>query len=214
MVRTRLKGQRPRLVVTLTGGIGSGKTTVSSLFSQLGVPLVDTDLLARELVEPGTPALKEITQAFGSDVVSPDGTLNRAALREKVFADATVRKRLESILHPRIRKLTRQRLAGIDAPYAIVVIPLLLETGMANPGDRVLVVDVSESVQIERVLARDGVDETQVRGILRAQCDRQRRLKAADDVIENSGSEQALRSKVEELHNKYLAMAQKRGQES
>ena len=201
----------PKLIVTLTGGIGSGKTTVSTLFSQLGVPLVDTDLLSRELVEPGAPALNEIRQTFGSDVVNPDGTLNRPALREKVFADTAARKQLESILHPRIRKLTRERLAGIDAPYAIVVIPLLLETGMDNPGDRILVVDVSESVQIARVLARDGVDEVQVRGILRAQCDRQRRLNAADEVIENNGSEEDLRGKVEQLHNKYLAMAQKRG---
>ena len=197
------------LLITLTGGIGSGKTVVSRRFEMLGVPVVDTDLLARELVEPGQPALEAIRQQFGDEVVSSDGSLNRAELRKKVFSAPALRKQLEAILHPRIRQLTLERLNELDAPYAIVVIPLLLESGMPNPGDRTLVVDVSETLQIERVQTRDGVSRQQAESILQVQAGRQERLNVADDVIENETTRQTIEEQVDRLHQKYLTLAQK-----
>ncbi len=195
-------------VIGLTGGVGSGTTTVSNRFAQrYGVPVVDTDVLARELVEPGQPALTEIAAYFGLDCLDEGGRLHRARLRERVFADTDGRRRLEAILHPRIRCLVRERVAALSAPYCLVVIPLLAETGMTDMVNRVLVVDVPESEQIRRVMARDHVDETQARRILAAQADRAERLALADDVLENAGDLEALDRRIAALHRHYLALA-------
>lgn len=205
-----MSAKRP-YIVGLTGGIGSGKSAASRCFVRLGVPVIDADRVAREVVEPGQPALAEIAAAFGADLVRPDGTLDRARLREQVFADPDARRRLEAILHPRIRARTRERLAGLpaDTPYAVCVIPLLFETGQQDTVDRVLVVEAGEAVRIARVTGRDGVTEAQVRRILAAQCPAEVRAAGADDLIVNEGSESELAAKVSALHEKYLALARR-----
>ena len=195
------------LRIGLTGGIGCGKTIVAELFAEQGVPVIDADQLAREVVAPGEPALGEIRQRFGDDMLLPDGQLDRGRLRKIIFQDAQARLDLEAILHPRIRELMQQRLAALDAPYAILSIPLLLETGQQQTVERILVVDCPPDVQIRRVCARDGVDPQQARGILHAQCSRQDRLSAADDVIDNGGPQNQLREQVLRLHHKYLGLA-------
>lgn len=195
------------LVIGLTGGIGSGKTAVSDRFAQWGAPIVDTDLLARELVEPGQPALMDIAAEFGPDCLDGDGRLHRARLRERVFADPAGRRRLEAILHPRIRALARARIARLTAPYCLLVIPLLAETGMTDLVDRVLVVDAPEAERIRRVMARDGIDEAQARRILAAQADRDQRLALADEIVENAGDLAALDQRVAALHRHYLTLA-------
>jgi dephospho-CoA kinase len=191
------------LVVGLTGGIGSGKTAVSARFAGHGVPVIDTDLLARELVEPGQPALAEIVDRFGSDCLDRNGCLRRARLRERVFADVSGRRQLEAILHPRIRALVRERVAALAASYCLVVIPLLAETGMTDLVDRVLVVDVPEAEQIRRVMARDRIDAEQVRRILAAQARRDQRLALADEILDNSGPLDELDRRVAALHRHY-----------
>jgi dephospho-CoA kinase len=198
------------LIVGLTGGIGSGKTTVSDRFAHCNVPIIDTDLLARELVEPGQPALAEITTAFGSDCLDEAGRLDRTRLRERVFADAEGRKRLEAILHPRIRILARQRIANLTSPYCLLVIPLLAETGMTDLIDRVLVVDAPEAEQLRRVMVRDRSGEEQARRILTAQASREQRLALANEVVENSGDFADLDRQVAALHQRYLALAHAR----
>jgi dephospho-CoA kinase len=195
------------LVVGLTGGIGSGKTTVSDQFAQWGIPVIDTDLLARELVEPGQPALAEIAVEFGTDCLDDQGRLDRARLREQVFADDAGRRRLEAILHPRIRAMARQRIATLQAPYCLLVIPLLVETGMTDLVDRVLVVDVPEAEQIRRVMARDRIDEAQARRILAAQASRDQRLSLADEVVKNFGNFAKLELQIADLHRRYLRLA-------
>ena len=195
------------LVVGLTGGIGSGKTAVSDRFAQRGVPVIDTDLLARELVEPGQPALAAIVAEFGPDCIDDRGRLRRAELRERVFADPVGRQRLEAILHPRIRALARERIAALRAPYCLVVIPLLAETGMIDLVDRVLVVDVPEAEQIHRVMARDRLDETQARRILAVQAQRAQRLALADEILDNAGDFEHLDRQVIDLHQRYSILA-------
>jgi dephospho-CoA kinase len=199
------------LVIGLTGGIGSGKSAVSRCFERLGVPVIDADQVAREVVEPGQPALAEIATAFGADLIQADGSLDRAHLRERVFADPDARRHLEGILHPRIRAGMREQLAALpaDTPYAVFVIPLLFETGQQDTVDRVLVVAAAETVRIARVTGRDGVAEDQVRRILAAQCSAQDRAAGADDLISNEGSESELAAKVAALHEKYLALARR-----
>jgi dephospho-CoA kinase len=199
------------LVIGLTGGIGSGKSAASRRFEALGVPIVDADQVAREVVDPGEPALSEIVASFGADLVRADGTLDRARLRERVFADPDARRRLEAILHPRIRARMSERLAGLpaDTPYAVCVIPLLFETSQRDLADRVLVVEAAESVRVARVTGRDGVSEEQVRRILDAQCPAEVRAAGADDLIVNEGSESELAAKVSALHEKYLALARR-----
>jgi dephospho-CoA kinase len=192
------------LVVGLTGGIGSGKTAVSDRFAHYGVPVIDTDLIARELVEPGQPALAEIAAEFGPECLDNEGRLNRAHLRQRVFADEADRRRLEAILHPRIRAVARERIAALTTPYCLLVIPLLAETGMTDLVDRVLVVDVSEAEQTRRVMARDRIDETQARRILVAQASRSQRLALADEVVENSGDFASLDQQIAKLHRHYL----------
>lgn len=194
-------------VVGITGGIGSGKTAVSDRFEALGIRVVDADLASRWVVEPGRPALARIAEHFGDDVLAADGTLDRAALRRLVFADPEARQWLEALLHPLIAQEIRAALAAAESPYAILVSPLLLESGQTEFVDRVLVVDVPESVQIERTMARDDNDEAQVRSIIAVQIDRSARLEGADDVIENDGGLDALDVRVAELHHRYLELA-------
>lgn len=195
------------LLIGLTGGIGCGKTAVAELFAEQGVPVIDADQVAREVVAPGEAALKELCRHFGDDVLLADGRLDRGRLREIVFHDQQARLELEAILHPRIRKQMQQQLADLVAPYAILAIPLLLETGQQELVDRILVVDCPPDQQIRRVCTRDGGSPSQARGILRAQCSRQDRLSAADDIIDNAGPQTQLRPQVLQLHRKYLALA-------
>lgn len=195
------------LVIGLTGGIGCGKSAVSDLFAGLGVPVIDADVVAREVVEPGRPALEEIARRFGPETLLADGQLNRKRLRKLIFGDIQARKDLEAILHPRIRRSMQEQLRQLHSPYVILSIPLLLETGQENTVDRLLVVDCSPELQIDRICARDGAAPDQAREILRAQCSRRDRLNAADDVIENNDSLEALEQKVRSLHGKYLALS-------
>jgi dephospho-CoA kinase len=194
--------------VGLTGGIGSGKSTVADYFAAHGVPVIDTDVIARDLTAPGGTALEAIRAGFGEAVMQADGTLDRAALRRRVFADTASRRQLEAILHPRIRLVVEHTLATLTAPYALIVIPLLVETGgYRDLLSRVLLVDCPENLQIERVIARSGFTRDEVMAILAAQSSRAERLAVADDVIVNSNSPEALRAQVATLHQRYLALA-------
>lgn len=195
------------LVVGLTGGIASGKSEAARHFARLGTAVIDADQIARELVEPGQPALAEIVTAFGENLLLSDGSLDRAALGDRVFADPAARRRLEALLHPRIRTEMQHRLAATQAPYAILVIPLLVETGMTDLVDRVLVIDAPESLQRARLHARDKHDAQRIEQILAAQTDRNTRLAAADDVIRNDQDLEQLHLAVEALHQQYLALA-------
>ena len=195
------------LIVGLTGGIGSGKSTVADMFAKRGVPVIDTDVIAREVVAPGTEGLDEVVAAFGSDVLTAGGELDRRRLRERVFGDVSARHRLEAILHPRIENRVRQALAKLDAPYAIVVIPLLAETGGYPFIEHVLVVDTSREEQIRRTMARDGVDRDTVERILAAQADRESRLALADDIIDGELPLSGLEEQVALLDQRYREMA-------
>jgi dephospho-CoA kinase len=194
-------------IIGLTGGIGSGKSTVARRLASLGAPVIDADLLARELVAPGQPALAEIVQAFGPEIVTASGALDRPTLRQRIFSHPTERRRLESILHPRIRTAMQAQLRTFDVPYAVLMIPLLLETGQQNMCHRVLVVDVPEWLQIERVSRRDGHTIEDVRAVLRTQCSREQRLAAADDLIDNSKDLAHLIAQTDALHQQYLSLA-------
>ncbi|MES9844222.1 MAG: dephospho-CoA kinase [Candidatus Sedimenticola sp. 6PFRAG5] len=196
------------LTVGLTGGIGSGKSAVTRLFEDLGVPVIDADQASREVVKPGQPALQQLAQRFGDQIIDSRGELLRKALREIVFTDVQARKDLEAILHPLIRQRIDQQLGELSDPYAVLAIPLLIETGASYQVDRILVVDCSASEQIRRVSNRDGVSEAQVEAILATQASREQRLKAADDVIENSGTIEELKPRVAALHRKYLELAE------
>lgn len=193
-------------ILGLTGGIGSGKSAAAQCFIDLGVHLVDADHAARWVVEPGRPALAQIAEHFGASVLQADGTLNRSALRELIFKDPQQRVWLESLLHPLIREEIRQYLARAESAYAILVSPLLLETSQHQMVQRVLVIDVPESVQIERTVLRDKTNEQQVRAILKAQASRDERLSRADDVIVNDRDPAWLKSEVERLHHFYLTL--------
>lgn len=195
------------LLIALTGGIASGKSAVADRFAALGVPVLDTDQIARDIVEPGTPALKKIVDAFGSEVLDADGKLDRRRMRERVFANAEERARLEAITHPAIREELARRSAQAGGSYQIHVIPLLVETQRAKEYDRVLLVDCPEEDQINRLIARDGPTEEQAHAILAAQATREQRLAAADDVIVNAGTLEDLQRFVEALHRKYLSLA-------
>jgi dephospho-CoA kinase len=195
------------LVVGLTGGIGSGKTAVSDRFAERGVTVVDADQASRAVVEPGRDALARIAEHFGDDVIAADGTLDRARLRSRVFEDADERRWLEALLHPLIGAEIEAQLAAADSAYAMLVSPLLIESGQVRFVDRILVVDVPEDVQIERTCARDDNDEAQVRAIMAAQASREDRLARADDVVDNDGPIRALDEQVERLHRRYLALA-------
>ncbi|MBD8119934.1 dephospho-CoA kinase [Pseudomonas lutea] len=193
-------------ILGLTGGIGSGKSAAAQCFVDLGVHLVDADDAARWVVEPGRPALAQIAEHFGAGVLQADGTLNRSALRELIFKDPQQRVWLEGLLHPLIREEIRQYLARAESAYAILVSPLLLETSQHQMVQRVLVIDVLESVQIERTVLRDRTNEEQVRAILKAQASRKERLSRTDDVIVNDRDPAWLKSEVERLHHFYLTL--------
>jgi dephospho-CoA kinase len=197
----------PRLTVGLTGGIASGKSLVGAMFVKLGAALVDTDIVAREVVAPGEPGLTAVSAEFGPGILTTTGELNRPALRALVFADDAKRRALESILHPLIRRRTLAKLAELTAPYAIVVVPLLIETTFSELVDRILVVDCPESAQLERLMRRDAIPRMEALAMLRAQVDRATRLKAAHDVIDNSGTPETTRRHVELLHRRYLDLA-------
>lgn len=195
------------LRVGLTGGIGSGKSTVCRLFADLGVPVVDADLIARQLLDVGSEALAAIVQKFGADILSDDGSLNRALLRKRVFADAQKRQQLDAIMHPRIYAAIETEVSQLRADYCVIAIPLLVETGKTGIVDRVLVVDCPESMQLQRVTARDHIDTQQAAAMIASQAGRRRRLDAADDVIDNSNPLSQLAEQVKSLHNSYLLLA-------
>jgi len=191
--------------IGLTGGIASGKSTVADVFTELGAAVVDTDAVAREVVAPGESGLEAVATEFGPDILLPNGELDRRALRSIVFRDPQRRETLESILHPLIRARTLQVIASLEAPYVVVVVPLLLETGFAELVERILVVDCPEAQQLERLRQRDDVGESEAQAMLAAQIDRQTRLARAHDVIDNSGSIESTRAQVKALHERYLA---------
>lgn len=196
-----------KFIVGLTGGIASGKSTIAGFFSELGVPVIDTDVVSREVVAPGQAGLAEILEAFGPDVVGADGTLDRQAMREIIFADERKRKALESILHPRIRTESLRQAESAEGPYVIIAIPLLYQSPMQASVDRILVVDCSVETQIERLIARDGEDREQACRILATQASREQRLSIADDVIDSDQDLQASREAVQRLHRQYCDLA-------
>ena len=196
------------LIIGITGGIGSGKTAVTDYFASLGITVVDADQAARIVVEPGKPALTKIA-GHHTDILMPDGSLNRRKLRDIIFADNNEREWLEQLLHPLIRKQILEEISASESAYTILVSPLLLETDQSQLVDRLLVVDVPESVQIERTMHRDRVTEEQTRAILAKQADRQQRLDKADDTVNNSGSLEQLYPQLDKLHQKYLKLSVK-----
>ncbi|SFB99185.1 dephospho-CoA kinase [Pragia fontium] len=194
-------------IVALTGGIGSGKSTVSNAFSRLGVPVIDADIIARQVVEPGTEALAAIVQHFGPSILQPNGSLNRQKLRECIFNDSDEKLWLNSLLHPLIQRETQRQLAAIISPYVIWVVPLLIENNLCSRANRILVVDVTRETQLHRIMARDGSSEHLATQILAAQTSREIRLSYADDVLNNDDTPEALLPKIQQLHQKYLALA-------
>jgi dephospho-CoA kinase len=196
------------LVIGLTGGIGSGKSAVADAFAALGVEVTDTDRIAHELAAPGAAGHALLQEAFGPEFFRANGTLDRAKLRERVFADPAARARLEAILHPLIRAAARQEVAAWRGPYGLLVVPLLLERGRQHElVQRVLVVDCPEQTQIARVMARSGLSEETVRAIMATQLTRERRLAGADDVIDNGGPREAIAPRVAALDQRYRALA-------
>ncbi len=196
------------LVVGLTGGIAAGKSTATAFFQDRGVPVIDADEVARDVVQPGTPGLAALTTAFGAQIVQADGMLDRRRLRERVFADPAERHRLEAILHPLIGAQIRDRLQRIQAPYCILAVPLLIESASLRAlADRVLVVDVPVEVQVARLMQRDPMTIAQCQAMLAAQTSREQRLEGADDVVDNAADVAALHRQLEILHARYLALA-------
>ena len=195
-----------KYVVGLTGGIGSGKSAAAEIFRACGIEVIDADTLAREVVEPGQPALSDIAAHFGSDLVTAEGYLDRAALRRIVFSNPEQRSWLESLLHPLIAELLQRRLNATKSPYAILESPLLLETEQYKLVERVLVIDVSEETQIDRAARRDGSDEEIIKSIIASQIDRAERIQRADDLVSNEESLEQLRESIEALHSKYMGM--------
>jgi dephospho-CoA kinase len=192
--------------VVLTGGIASGKTAVSDGFRHLGVPVIDTDVIARELVEPGQPALEQIAEIFGTDILNSTGGLDRRKMRNAIFSSAEMKSRLEALLHPLIAAEVLRRIEHVSAPYCVLVIPLYAESRSYRWIDRVLVVDVNEEQQIKRVMSRDNIVREKAEAILNAQASRQERLALADDIIENDGTLGDLERKVDALHKKYSSL--------
>lgn len=198
-----------RFIVGLTGGIGSGKTTVANLFAEQGVDIIDADIVAREVVMPGTPGLKAICIRYGEKVLLDDGSLDRKQLRNLVFSNAEEKQWLDNLLHPQIRQRMIERCAQATSCYAILVVPLLLENDMTSMVNRVLVVDTSESLQQQRTAQRDNVSLAQVDQIMATQLTRQQRLSHADDVIHNDAKPDKLKEQVNKLHQQYLILAKK-----
>ncbi len=197
-------------VVGLTGGIGSGKSAAAEEFAALGASVVDTDGIAHELTEKGGAAIAAIERLFGPEAVSADGSMDRGKVRARVFADPAAKRKLEALLHPMIREESARRIAAAAGPYVVHIVPLLIESpDYRTRVDRVLVVDCPEEVQVERVRARSGLAESEVRAIMRTQVTRAERVAAADDVIDNGGAREALHKQVAALHRKYLQFAGK-----
>jgi len=197
----------PRLRIGLTGGIASGKSTVEQRFAELGVPVINADDSTRAVVERGQPGLAAVVARFGAGILTPEGDLDRRALRSLIFSDAARRKELEAILHPLIRDDIDRRSAEATGPYVILSIPLLVEGNGRGRWDRVLVVDTDESLQLARLMSRDAVSEAEARATLAAQASRAERLAAADDVLENAGTVADLRHAVDRLHRRYLDLS-------
>lgn len=198
------------LIIGLTGGIGSGKSTVGALFAELGAPVLDTDQVARELVRPGCPALQRIVGAFGPGLLDSSGGLNRPALRGLIFADPDRRRALEAILHPLIGARVAEWVSRVSASYCVLLVPLLLESGWTEKVDRILVIDMPEALQIRRTMERDGLTAGDVEAIMRAQVSREQRLGRAHDVIANDRDMSHLRDQVERLHRVYLDLGARR----
>lgn len=196
-------------LVGLTGGIGSGKSTVAALFARLDVPILDADEIGRELVAPGQACLREITAEFGTDILDPAGGLDRTRLRQTIFSEDRARKRLEAILHPAILAQMQARAAQLTTSYALFVIPLLFEAGQRKCVDRVAVVDASAATQRARVKQRNGLSDAEIDQILAAQWSREARLAAADDVIHNDGPVEDLTPQIADLHAKYLELGKR-----
>lgn len=201
-------------IVALTGGIGSGKTTVANEFAKLGVPLVDADIIARTVVEPNTAALTAIQARYGTDIIKSDGSLNRQRLREIIFSDIAEKQWLNDLLHPLIHQETQKQLRQANAPYVLWVVPLLFENKLSHLADRTLVIDVTPEEQISRTIQRDNVSEQHVSSILKSQVSRNTRLLHADDVITNHNGESNLAGKVAVLHQKYMTLAQQKNRKS
>ncbi|ANG91549.1 dephospho-CoA kinase [Enterobacteriaceae bacterium 155047] len=194
-------------IVALTGGIGSGKSTVADAFLRLGIAVIDADVIARQVVEPGMPALNAIRAHFGEEVMNPDGTLNRRRLRECIFSDSSEKVWLNALLHPIIHQETQRQIRSATSAYILWVVPLLVENQLHKKANRVLVVDVSPETQIQRTMARDNVSRQHAEHILAAQATREARLAVADDVIDNDGAPDAIASDVARLHAQYLKYA-------
>ncbi len=194
------------LRIGLTGGIGSGKSTVANLFADLAVPIIDTDKIAHDLTKQGNLGYKEIVAHFGDDILTSAGDIDRRKLRHHIFDHPEERKWLEGILHPLIRQTVDNQMSQLNTPYCIVVIPLLVETGHTDSIDRILVIDTSEETQIKRTMARDNTNKDAVKKILAAQCTRENRLAVADDVIDNDSNTTNLAEQVEKLHQRYLKL--------
>lgn len=195
------------LIVGLTGGIGCGKTTVTALFASLGVQYVDADIVARQVVMPGMPALAAISSYFGAEILQSNGELNRTSLRQRVFSNAAEKIWLEQLLHPAIRQELLTQLAALTSPYALLVAPLLLENKLNQYVQRVLAIDLPERLQLQRAMARDNANEQQIKAIMAAQISRPERLKLADDVIKNDSNIADLIPRVAALHQHYLQLA-------
>lgn len=195
------------LRIALTGGIGSGKSTVTSKFQQLGVPVIDSDVISRDIVKPGKPCLKSIINEFGSNLLTSEGTLDRDKLRNIIFNDDTAKKKLETILHPAIYQEIEEQVSKVDYPYCLIVIPLLIETKATDRFDRILVVDTPETLQVERARNRDKTSTKNIEKIIKTQVDQKQRLKYADDVIDNSLTIEELNDSVVKLHEKYLKLS-------
>ncbi|HFZ8995047.1 TPA: dephospho-CoA kinase [Citrobacter freundii] len=196
-----------RYTVALTGGIGSGKSTVASAFADLGIDVIDADIIARQVVEPGRPALRAIAEHFGSAFIAPDGTLQRRLLRERIFSSPEDKSWLNALLHPLIQQETRRQIQQAASPYVLWVVPLLIENALYKKAHRVLVVDVTPETQLSRTMQRDDVTREHAAQILAAQASREARLAVADDVINNNGAPEAIASDVARLHALYLQLA-------
>ncbi|MNH07477.1 Dephospho-CoA kinase [compost metagenome] len=195
-------------VVAITGGIGSGKTTIANQFAALGIEVIDADVIAREVVEPGTPALTAIVNHFGSNILNAQGELDRRALRDRIFNHNEEKSWLNALLHPLIRHEMLRQCTVASSPYCLLVVPLLVENKLTGLADRVLVIDVDEETQIERTCRRDGVSRAQAEAILASQASRAERLAAADDVLDNqSGTSETIQARILALHETYLAFA-------
>jgi dephospho-CoA kinase len=195
------------LKIGLTGGIGSGKTTVTQLFAEFGVPIIDADVIAHQLSQPGQSALYLIEKTFGQEMLNVDGCLNRGKLRDLIFSESDKKKQLEAIFHPLVYAEITQQITQLKAAYCIISIPLLIETGKIDLLDRILVVDCPLEMQIERVKSRNQLTETQVSAIIATQATREQRLAIADDVIDNSKSSSSLAEQVKKLHNLYSLLS-------